>query len=148
PPRWAGSLSGQITCQNRADRSLVNNTRDGCHLTRDQPKARGDRDSEMVTLVSFDIDGTLEVGDPPGIVSIALVKTAKRLGYLVGSCSDRPISHQQSLWERLKIAVDFTVLKHELASVRARFRAGAYYHIGDTDVDDHYATRAGFRFLK
>ena len=62
----------------------------------------------MVTLVSFDIDGTLEVGDPPGIVSIALVKTAKRLGYLVGSCSDRPISHQQSLWERLKIAVDFT----------------------------------------
>ena len=35
----------------------------------------------MVTLVSFDIDGTLEVGDPPGIVSIALVKPAKRLGY-------------------------------------------------------------------
>src|SRR5207249_12090908 len=26
PPRWAGSLSGQITCQHRADRSLVNNT--------------------------------------------------------------------------------------------------------------------------
>ena len=102
----------------------------------------------MVTLVSFDIDGTLEVGDPPGIVSIALVKTAKRLGYLVGSCSDRPISHQQSLWARLQIAVDFTVLKHELASVKARFTAGAYYHIGDTDVDDHYATRAGFRFLK
>jgi hypothetical protein len=102
----------------------------------------------MVTLVSFDIDGTLEVGDPPGIVSIALVKTAKRLGYLVGSCSDRPISHQQSLWARLQIAVDFTVLKHELASVKRRFTAAAYYHIGDTDVDDHYATRAGFRFLK
>ncbi len=102
----------------------------------------------MVTLVSFDIDGTLEVGDPPGIVSIALVKTAKRLGYLVGGCSDRPISHQQSLWARLQIAVDFTVLKHELASVKRRFTAASYYHIGDTDVDDHYATRAGFRFLK
>ena len=102
----------------------------------------------MVTLVSFDIDGTLEVGDPPGIVSIALVKTAKRLGYLVGSCSDRPISHQQSLWERLSIAVDFTVLKHELATIRARFAAAAYYHIGDTDVDDYYATGAGFLFLK
>jgi hypothetical protein len=102
----------------------------------------------MVTLVSFDIDGTLEVGDPPGIVSIALVHTAKRLGYLVGSCSDRPISHQESLWQRLRIAVDFTVLKHELASVKARFVAGAYYHIGDTDVDDYYATGAGFRFLK
>ena len=102
----------------------------------------------LVTLVSFDIDGTLEVGEPPGIVPIALVRTAKRLGYLVGSCSDRPISHQQSLWARLQIAVDFTVLKHELASVKRRFTAAAYYHIGDTDVDDHYATRAGFRFLK
>jgi hypothetical protein len=102
----------------------------------------------MVTLVSFDIDGTLEVGDPPGIVTIALVKTAKRLGYMVGSCSDRPISHQRSLWERLQITVDFTVLKHQLASVKARFPAEAYYHIGDTEVDDHYATGAGFRFLK
>ena len=48
----------------------------------------------------------------------------------------------------LRIAVDFTVLKHELASVKARFAAAAYYHIGDTDVDDYYATGAGFRFLK
>ena len=102
----------------------------------------------MAKLVSFDIDGTLEVGDPPGIVTIALVKTAKRLGYLVGSCSDRPISHQKSMWERLQIVVDFTVLKHELETIRARFAAAAYYHIGDTDVDDHYATRAGFQFLK
>ena len=102
----------------------------------------------MMTLVSFDIDGTLEVGDPPGIVPITLVQTAKRLGYLIGSCSDRPISHQQSLWERLRIAVDFTVLKHQLASIKSRFPASAYYHIGDTDIDDHYATIAGFRFLK
>jgi hypothetical protein len=103
----------------------------------------------MVTLVSFDIDGTLEVGDPPGIVTIALVKTAKRLGYLIGSCSDRPISHQKSMWDRLQIVVDFTALKHQLETVKERFpAAAAYYHIGDTDVDDHYATRAGFRFLK
>src|SRR5204863_6093092 len=39
------------------------------------------------TLVSFDIDGTLEIGEPPGIVTIALVHVAKRLGYVVGSCS-------------------------------------------------------------
>ncbi len=102
----------------------------------------------MVALVSFDIDGTLEVGDPPGIVTIALVKTAKRLGYLIGSCSDRPISHQKSMWERLQITVDFTVLKHQLETVKALFPAAAYYHIGDTEVDDHYATGAGFMFLK
>jgi hypothetical protein len=101
-----------------------------------------------VTLVSFDIDGTLEVGEPPGIVSIALVREAKRLGYLIGSCSDRPIGFQRDLWERLRITVDFTVLKHHLADVKARFAASAYYHIGDTDTDAYYATSAGFSFLR
>jgi hypothetical protein len=101
-----------------------------------------------VTLVSFDIDGTLEVGEPPGIVPVALVREAKRLGYLVGSCSDRPIGFQRDLWERLRIAVDFTVLKHHLAEVRARFEATVYYHIGDTDTDAYYATAAGFSFLR
>ena len=100
-----------------------------------------------VTLVSFDIDGTLEVGDPPGVVSVSLVRAAKLRGYVVGSCSDRPVPYQQALWQRLGIAVDFTVLKHRLADVKARFAAAAYYHIGDTDVDDFYATGAGFRFL-
>ena len=100
-----------------------------------------------MVLVSFDIDGTLEVGDPPGIVTVALVRTAKERGYLVGSCSDRPVPYQQALWERLGITVDFTVLKHRLADVKSRFTAAAYYHVGDTDVDDFYATGAGFRFL-
>jgi hypothetical protein len=101
-----------------------------------------------VTLVSFDIDGTLEIGEPPGIVSVALVREAKHLGYLIGSCSDRPISYQRDLWERLRIAVDFTVLKHRLADVKTQFAAAAYYHIGDTDTDDFYATAAGFSFLR
>ena len=101
-----------------------------------------------VTLVSFDIDGTLEVGEPPGIVPVALVREAKRLGYLVGSCSDRPIGFQRDLWKRLRIAVDFTVLKQHLADVKARFVATAYYHIGDTDTDAYYATVAGFNFLR
>lgn len=100
-----------------------------------------------VTLISFDIDGTLEVGEPPGIVTVAMVAHAKRRGYVIGSCSDRPISFQQKLWQRLAIVPEFTVLKHRLGDVKASFRADAYYHIGDTDVDDHFATRAGFRFL-
>lgn len=102
----------------------------------------------VVTLVSFDIDGTLEVGEPPGIVPIALVKTAQRLGYLIGSCSDRPLSYQQEMWKRLGIAADFTVLKHRLTDVKERFQAAAYYHIGDTDTDDFFARAAGFHFLR
>ena len=103
----------------------------------------------MSTLVSFDIDGTLEIGDPPGIITIDAVRTARRLGYLVGTCSDRPLAHQRHLWqERLDLQPDFTVLKHRLAEVKAAFTAVAYYHIGDTDVDEHYAGLAGFRFLR
>ncbi len=101
-----------------------------------------------ITLVSFDIDGTLEVGEPPGIVTIALVKIAKSLGYVIGSCSDRPISYQEGMWAELRIAPDFTVLKHRLEDVKARFVAAAYYHIGDTDTDERFALAAGFRFLK
>jgi hypothetical protein len=98
-------------------------------------------------LISFDIDGTLETGQPPGVVTIALVRRAQALGYLVGSCSDRPLSYQRAMWERLQIVADFTALKHRLDEVRTRFAAAAYYHVGDTDVDQFFATEAGFRFL-
>jgi len=62
-----------------------------------------------VTVVSFDIDGTLEVGEPAGVVPVALVRMARALGYVIGSCSDRPISYQQDMWETLRIVPDFTV---------------------------------------
>ena len=102
----------------------------------------------MVTVVSFDIDGTLEVGDPPGFITIPMVVSAKQRGWVIGTCSDRPLSHQRTIWERLAIVPDFTVLKHRLDDVRDRFPAHAYYHIGDTDIDEHYAIRAGFEFLR
>jgi len=95
----------------------------------------------MITLVSFDIDGTLELGDPPGIITIEMLRSVKRRGYVIGSGSDRPVSYQRELWRRLQIDADFTVLKHRLAEIKTRF-------IGDTDVDDDLATRAGFRFLR
>ncbi len=102
----------------------------------------------LVGLASFDIDGTLEVGEPPGIIPIALVRRAQRLGYLVGSCSDRPLGYQRAMWERLRIAADFTVLKHRLADLKARFAAAAYYHVGDTELDEAFPASAGFRFLR
>jgi hypothetical protein len=40
------------------------------------------------------------------------------------------------------------VLKHRLADVRARFAAAAYYHIGDTEIDERFAREAGFHFLR
>jgi hypothetical protein len=99
-------------------------------------------------LISFDIDGTLEVGDPPGLITMDMVRKIKALGYMIGSGSDRPLSYQRQIWESHHIAVDFTALKHRLADVKARFQAEAYYHIGDTDMDRFLADRAGFRFVR
>jgi hypothetical protein len=102
----------------------------------------------VVKLISFDIDGTLEVGDPPGLITMDMVRAIKALGYVIGSGSDRPLSSQRHLWESHHIVVDFTALKHRLSEVKARFRAEAYYHIGDTDMDRFLAERAGFHFVR
>jgi hypothetical protein len=40
------------------------------------------------------------------------------------------------------------VLKHQLADIKARFQRETYYHIGDTDMDQFFATQAGFRFVR
>ena len=101
----------------------------------------------MTKLISFDIDGTLEVGDPPGSVTMEMVRMAKSLGYIIGSASDRTISSQQRIWRDQGIAVDFTVLKHLISDVKDQFQAEEYYHIGDSDMDRFYSERAGFRFL-
>lgn len=102
----------------------------------------------MAKLISFDIDGTMEFGDPPGSITLEMVRNARRMGFLIGSCSDRTISYQQRLWLEHDIPVDFTVLKHRLSDVKAQFQAEVYYHIGDSEVDEFYSGRAGFVFLQ
>jgi hypothetical protein len=57
------------------------------------------------------------------------------------------VSDQRRIWTAHDIAVAFTVLKHQLALVKAEFHADQYYHIGDTNMDRHYAERAGFEFF-
>ena len=101
----------------------------------------------MPKLISFDIDGTLETGDPPGCITMAQVRRALELGCIVGSCSDRTVGQQQRMWQEHGIPVAFTVLKHHLERVKAEFSAELYYHIGDTNIDQHYAERAGFAYF-
>ncbi len=101
----------------------------------------------MANLISFDIDGTLEVGDPPGGITMEMVRQVKSLGYLIGSCSDRTVSEQQRIWRDHGIVVDFTVLKHRLEAVKKQFQAEEYYHVGDTETDRRVALQAGFSFL-
>ena len=92
--------------------------------------------------------GRWKWGDPPGLITMDMVRQAKHLGCLIGSCSARPLSDHRRIWEMHHITVDFTVLKHRLAEVKAQFQADIYYHFGDTDMDHFYARQAGFRFVK
>ena len=99
-------------------------------------------------LISFDIDGTLEVGDPPGVIPLTAVRMARELGFVIGSCSDRTLSYQQELWSEHDVPMQFTVLKQNLSHVRAEFDDLEHYlHIGDTEIDEMMARGAGFDFL-
>jgi hypothetical protein len=88
------------------------------------------------------------MGDPPGIITMDIVREAKNQGYLIGSCSDRTLSTQARLWKEHRISVDFTVLKQNLEEVKAQFEVEAYYHVGDTDIDRFFADQAGFQFIQ
>ena len=101
----------------------------------------------MPKLISFDIDGTLEFGEPPGVITLEMVRKARSLGYLIGSCSDRTVGNQQRLWQEHHIPVDFTVLKHRLNDVKDQFQADEYYHIGDSELDEFYSELSGFQYL-
>jgi hypothetical protein len=97
-------------------------------------------------LISFDIDGTLETGEPAGPVLLDYVRETKRRQYIIGSASDRTVREQRSMWQAADITVDFVGHKHDLKQVAATFACARYVHIGDTVVDEHYSLSAGFEF--
>lgn len=100
-------------------------------------------------LISFDIDGTLETGNGPGPITLLMVRRALEHGHIIGSASDRPTQDQKNMWERAGIEVSFTIGKHRLSLIKEQFtEAEAYYHIGDTELDEHYAVMHGFEFLQ
>ncbi len=101
----------------------------------------------MAILVSFDIDGTLEAGDPPGPITMSMVRKAQAHGCIIGSSSDRPLPVQQAIWDRHGIEVSFISHKQGLVDVKRRFPADEHYHIGDTEMDQQFAREAGFRFV-
>ena len=101
-------------------------------------------------LISYDIDGTLEVGDPPGPLTMDMVRMTRREGFVIGSFSDRPPSAQRRIWAENGIEVDFVLPKRVdmLAELKTKYAAERYYHIGDReDLDKRYAERAEFEFL-
>jgi hypothetical protein len=97
-------------------------------------------------LLSFDIDGTLEWGDPPGPLSLQMAVDAKARGYIVGSSSDRLLAEQRAMWATIDFDYDFVSHKHQLTEETSRFGCTRQIHIGDTELDKYYAELAGFEF--
>ena len=98
-------------------------------------------------LVSFDIDGTLIAGDPPGPILFEHVAAAKARGYVIGSSSDRTLGEQRHIWAAGGVEVDFMCNKHRMIETTAHFNVTRRLHIGDTNSDEYYAKLAGFEFL-
>ena len=101
----------------------------------------------MRILLSIDIDGTLETGDPPGPITLEMVRRAKELGCIIGSASDRSIRAQQDMWDKANIEVDFVSNKHVLIEIKQRFEADYYLHMGDRELDRQFAREAEFEFM-
>src|SRR5580658_2958266 len=97
-------------------------------------------------LVSFDIDGTLEVGHPPGPITLELVRQVQRRGHRIGSCSDRTLGEQRAMWSSNGIEADFVSHKNRLEALRSEFDCSNFVHIGDTITDLLFAGEAGFEF--
>ena len=98
----------------------------------------------MTKLISFDIDGTLEVGDPPGSITMEMVRRAKRLGYLIGSCSDRTVSAQQHEVSDFPLRwpleqTPYTLVNHANVFSREKLDQGARFflqHLPETPNGD------------
>jgi hypothetical protein len=99
-----------------------------------------------VILVSLDIDGTVEGGDPPGPVPFEFARRLVAIGALVGSSSDRTVTDQRKFWRAGGVGVDFVVLKHDLPRLPDRYPGCRYLHVGDSMMDEHYAGLGGFAF--
>lgn len=100
----------------------------------------------MRILVSFDIDGCLETGDPPGPITLEMVRKAQSSGCIIGSCSDRALSSQKKMWDSHNIKYDFVSPKYALGDIMKQFEVDKYIHTGDRDMDEMFAKKAGFDF--
>lgn len=98
-------------------------------------------------IISFDLDGTLEFGDPPGAIAPALVRTLQETVFVVGSASDRTVLDQSRLWQSAGLEPGFVVVKNHLRHISSKYPGRRLVHIGDRFADYLEARNAGALFL-
>jgi hypothetical protein len=99
-------------------------------------------------LITFDIDGTMEFGEPKGLLTREHIEYFRSHGALIGSASDRPQSSQERMWTEYGVTPDFYVMKHRMGELKRRHPdAHTFWHVGDRPVDQKTAQAAGFTFF-
>lgn len=98
-------------------------------------------------VVSFDIDGTLEFGDPNGPIVTGLVRALQDAHVVVGSASDRTVLDQRRVWTAAGIEPEFVVVKNHLQRIPAQYPDGLLVHVGDRFADELEAANAGAVFV-
>ena len=98
---------------------------------------------------SFDIDGTLTVGKPSGIITRDMILGFQESGDIIGSCSQNYIYEQMESWNKLGVIPDFMISKDYLFLIKRYYpNADRYIHYGDwIGLDDKIAEFADFEFV-
>ena len=100
-------------------------------------------------VISFDIDLTLRTGDDHEDNTILIdpekISELQRIGYIVGTCSDREPSDQRQTLNALGQQPHFCIPKEMLTWARDLIPAETHLHIGDDDRRDReIALRSGW----
>ena len=101
----------------------------------------------MKVVVAFDVDGTLEVGNPPGPIKLSELKRLKELGLVVG------IVGAFEKVKRIISDLEFYYPGHPhkpkyLKEIKERYNPVIAIYVGDDDADRVAALSSGFIYVR
>lgn len=102
-----------------------------------------------LSVVSFDIDLTLDTGEETGLneklIDPGAIEKLQQLGHIVGTCSDRTPSDQRDLAARLNQSPHFCIPKEMLHWTARLIPGELHLHVGDSvERDQKIAEAAGW----
>jgi len=102
-------------------------------------------------VIAFDVDGTLECGNPKGPIKLKTIRALKRAGFIVGIIG----AYQKAVAAGLQggIDVDFLMSGHpykpkHLTHLKLVYRPALTIYVGDEPADRQAALQTGCAYIK
>ena len=104
---------------------------------------------KKINIISFDIDGTMEFGNPSGLVTVEMVKAEIVKGNAIISCSGHIVANQIKMFKEHGIELQMACLKGGLREAKRNWNVNVerYIHIGDDEIDKEAAEFARFEYM-